>query len=108
MKTAPHSNGKDGGVPLYCTQCAYTTTRRDLLTRHAKTHEAAAQQCDQCSFASSRLDVLTKHRKTAHEGLRQANTLTISLKNTYQQCFGSGFGSRIQEGNKMTNKSRKN
>jgi hypothetical protein len=81
MKTAPHTNGKDGGVPLYCSQCAYTTTRRDLLTRHAKTHEAAAQQCDQCSFASSRLDVLTKHRKTAHEGLRQAtNTLTMSLK----------------------------
>jgi hypothetical protein len=86
MKTAPHANGKDGGVPLYCTQCAYTTTRRDLLTRHAKTHEAAAQQCDQCSFASSRLDVLTKHRKTAHEGLRQAtNTLAIlsKKKDTY-------------------------
>jgi hypothetical protein len=78
MKTAPHANGKDGGVPLYCTQCAYTTTRRDLLTRHAKTHEAAAQQCDQCSFASSRLDVLTKHRKTAHEGLRQAATNTLA------------------------------
>ncbi len=100
MKTAPNSNGKDGGVPLYCTQCAYTTTRRDLLTRHAKTHEAAAQQCDQCSFASSRLDVLTKHRKTAHEGLRQAaDTLANLPKKRKPTSSVSDPGwIRIQEG----------
>jgi hypothetical protein len=62
-----------GGALMGCNQCAYQTTRRDLLQRHAKTHEAAAQQCGQCDFSSSRLDVLSKHRKTAHEGLREAS-----------------------------------
>jgi Zinc finger, C2H2 type len=60
---------------LACGICAYKTTRRDLLTRHVKTHEAEVQQCDQCEFASSRSDVLSKHKKTVHEGVREAERL---------------------------------
>ena len=62
-----------------CEQCQYQTNRHDLLTRHAKTHEAAAQPCGECDFASSRLDVLNKHRKTVHEGVRQGHHTTSPL-----------------------------
>ena len=65
---------------LSCGQCAYQTTRRDLLTRHVKTHESPTQQCGQCEFASSRNDVLSKHRKIAHEGLRDEASHTLPNK----------------------------
>lgn len=68
-KASHHAHSQ---TPLVCGVCPYQTTRRDLLTRHVKTHEAEVQQCDRCEFASSRNDVLAKHKKTAHEGLREA------------------------------------
>jgi hypothetical protein len=67
---------------LACGICAYRTTRRDLLTRHVKTHEAEVQQCDQCEFASSRPDVLSKHKKSVHEGIREAAHQSSELKST--------------------------
>ena len=51
-----------------CNQCDFSSSRRDHLRTHLKTHRGAkSNKCNKCDYASSQADVLRTHLKT-HRG----------------------------------------
>ena len=68
--------------PFKCSECPYSTNRRDKLRKHEELHQTHNQDmltCDQCPYTTLRKEHMKRHMKLHTEGVKYCDKCTFKV-----------------------------